>query len=84
MAVVANGALVGWKRTPGEHGIVLTLQLVGSAEDFHRQAFEVVQFAVNDRQLRSLARDLTRAAKDQGIELFAPRRWWQVWRPRDE
>lgn len=84
MSTVTSGALAGWKRDRAEHGVVLTLQLVGSADDFRQRKFERVQVAVNVRQLRSLARDLTRAAEEQGIDLFATRRWWQFWRPRTD
>ena len=82
MSIVASGALAGWKRDRAKHGIVLTLQVAASKEDFDRRAFAGITIAVNDRQLRSLARDLTRAAEEQGLELFASRRWWRFWRPR--
>lgn len=77
MTTGLTGALVGWKRTPSRHGIVLTLQLVDGVDRFKRADYDRVDLALNDRQLRSLARDLARAAAERGIELTAKRRWWQ-------
>lgn len=84
MPIVTSGALAGWKRDRTAHGIVLTLQVAGSAEDYQRRAFARVRIAINDRQLRSLVRDLTRAAQEQGIELFARRPWWRFWHIRTD
>jgi hypothetical protein len=66
-----NGALVGWKRGPTDHGIILTLQVASDASDFTNRDFAQVDLALNERQLRSLARDLSRAAEERGIALFA-------------
>lgn len=75
-------ALAGWKRIHGEHGIVLTLQLVDSVEQYQARDFERVEVALNDRQLRSLARDLARAARTRGVELYPKRPWWRFWERR--
>lgn len=74
--------LSGWKRTRTAHGIVLTLQLIDSPADFAAQRFEKVNVAMNDRQLRSFARDITRAAQDRGLDLFAKKPWWRFWSQR--
>lgn len=68
-----RGALVGWKREPAEHGIRLTLQVANSVGEYQEQRYKLVELALNDRQLRSLARDLTRAAGGRGMTLFHPR-----------
>ena len=73
-------ALVGWKRTSTRNGIVLTLQLTETRANFASCEFEKVSVALNERQLRSLARDLTRAAEERGITLFARKPWWRLWR----
>ena len=77
MRVATTGALSGWKRTSSEGGIVLTLQIAGSAEAFAKRDLEVARVALNDRQLRSLARDLTRAATERGFDLFSRPPWWR-------
>lgn len=71
------GALLGWKRQPSENGIVITLQVltVDSAED--RQHVDV-SLALNERQIRSLARDMQRAANARGIRLWSRPKWWQA------
>ena len=79
MSTIATGALAGWKRCEGMSGIVLTMQIVESVEAYQEQRVAKVQVALNDRQLRSLARDLTRAASERGTELQARRPWWRVW-----
>jgi hypothetical protein len=58
--------------------MVITVQALAphSVEtDSHR--FEV-SLALNDRQIRSLARDLQRAAAERGVTLWARKRWWQL------
>ena len=77
MGVVARGALGGWKRTTSEHGIRLTLQVAPSVEEFRARQFGHVEIALNDRQLRSLTRDLVRASRERDLELFAARPWWR-------
>ncbi|MBO9603697.1 MAG: hypothetical protein J7496_14435 [Novosphingobium sp.] len=72
-SIIARGALAGWRRTPSGHGIVLTLQVAESVAAFERKEFDRVELALNDRQLRSLARDLERAARSRGMDLRAPR-----------
>jgi hypothetical protein len=73
------GALVGWKRAPSSNGIVLTLQVAEAASDFRDKDFAHVNLALNERQLRSLARDLTRAAEDRGIDIFPKKRGLFRW-----
>lgn len=71
-----RGALAGWRREPSESGVVLRIKLVNSLEAYHSQKFERVDISLNDRQLRSFARDLSRALSERGLELEAapPRR----------
>lgn len=76
MSDKARGALAGWKWNTSEHGIVLTVQLVSSPAAYDRCEFDVVQMSMNDRQLRSLGRDIQRAAEDRGLDLWAKRRTW--------
>lgn len=71
-----RGALAGWKRSVTDHGVVVTVQVATTPERFQARDFDEVQLALNDRQLRSFARDLARAARERGMELAAPRRWW--------
>jgi hypothetical protein len=68
-----TGVLIGWKRQPTLHGIVLTMQVAESAEQFTERSWSQINIALNERQLRSLARDLERAATERGIELHAKR-----------
>lgn len=76
------GGLVGWRRNQVPGGTVLTLQVATSTQAFHDDDYTRVYLALNDRQLRSLARDLYRATEAKGIPLFAPRRWWRFWSRR--
>lgn len=71
------GALIGWKRAESASGIVLTLQLARTSDNVKEGNLTQVHLALNDRQLRSMARDLTRAAAERGVELWAPKRWWK-------
>lgn len=64
-----SGALIGWKRRNARHGVVLTLQVVENAPQFRDHQYHRVVMALNDRQLRSMARDLARAAEARGIDL---------------
>ena len=73
------GALAGWKHEPSTGGLKLTLQLAGSADDFQEKDFQRVIVALDPRQLRSLARDMARAAAEQNIELFARKRGFMQW-----
>lgn len=75
---MAAKVLFGWKRDETRHGIVLTVQLATSRSDFTERAFEKVSIVMNDRQLRSLARDLARAAHERGLDVFARRWWWPI------
>jgi hypothetical protein len=68
--VVARGALAGWKRAETEQSCLLTLQVARSTEAFQLRDFDLVEIAMNDRQLRSLARDLIRAADERGLSLW--------------
>jgi len=74
MPLVTNGALAGWKRDKTDHGMILTLQVARSSDDYQQRRFDVARMALNDRQLRSLARDLARAARERGIDLDARRK----------
>ncbi len=74
---ITSGALVGWKWNPTGDGLVLTMQLAASVTDFQENQFEVVQIALNDRQLRSLARDCGRMTEKRGLELWARPKWWR-------
>jgi hypothetical protein len=65
------GALAGWNRTMTTYGCVLTLQVGETEEQFETHDYQRVLVALNDRQLRSLARDLQRAAEFRGIKLWA-------------
>lgn len=71
-----TGALAGWKRTRTTSGIVLSFQVAASVEDLHQRRLSRVDLALNDRQLRSLARDLIRAAEQRDLDIFARPRWW--------
>ena len=75
----APAILVGWKRDRTRHGFVVTLQLARSAEDVRRQDYERVSLVVNDRQLRSLTRDLVRALDDRGLDTFHRPTGWRRW-----
>jgi hypothetical protein len=66
-----SGALIGWERSGSRHGIIVTLQIVESADQYQGRGFHRVSVALNDRQLRSLARDLARAARSRGLNLNA-------------
>ena len=77
---LSRGALVGWRRQGTETGCLVTLQVASSADDFVSQSFDRVELALNDRQLRSLARDLARAAEERGLQLRARRRPLRFWR----
>lgn len=68
------GALVGWRRSESEHGIVLLMQLAATGDDARNLDFDRVTLALNDRQLRSLARDLQRAADQRGLDLWGRRK----------
>lgn len=71
------GALAGWTWTETPGGVTLKLQMAGSVEDFRERRFQHVILSLNDRQLRSIIRDLSRAAAVRGLPLFAKRSWWQ-------
>ncbi len=66
-----SGALIGWERLSTRNGVVMNLQLVETSAQYQDKAYHRVAMALNDRQLRSLARDLIRAAKRRGIDLRA-------------
>lgn len=74
-------SLIGWKRQRTLNGIVLTMQLVRTVEDVRTGQIAEMNIALNDRQLRSLARDLTRAAGERGIELFYRPQGWRRFLP---
>jgi hypothetical protein len=76
-----SGALIGWERRRSRHGVVMTLQIVENAVQYQDHRYHHVTMALNDRQLRSLARDLARAARSRGLDLRARppihKRLWQ-------
>lgn len=82
MPIEMAGALAGWRRSRTAGGTILTLQVAGSADAFRNDNYTKLHLALNDRQLRSLARDLYRATDEKGIKLFAPRKWWRPWSRR--
>lgn len=69
------GALIGWKRQPSEHGMIISFQLLAPEASVEKRESDRVSLALNDRQLRSLARDLQRAADERGIKLWASSKW---------
>lgn len=71
------GALKGWERTPSEHGTIITLWILTPEAAQSDNEADKVSMALNDRQIRSLARDLARAASDRSITLQADTRWWR-------
>lgn len=66
---------MGWKREASENGIIISLQLLTPESASRDRHFDHVSIALNDRQLRSLTRDLQRAATERGIQLWAVRKW---------
>jgi hypothetical protein len=64
------GALVGWKREPSQNGMIISLQVLDPQTKVEDKQFQRVSLALNDRQLRSLARDLQRAADERGLTLW--------------
>ncbi|WP_214622096.1 hypothetical protein [Sphingobium nicotianae] len=66
-----TGALIGWERRGSRHGVVMTLQIVENAAQYQDHRYHRVSVALNDRQLRSMARDLARAARSRGLDLRA-------------
>lgn len=79
MSDLSVGALIGWKRAWSQNGIVLTFQVAESTKAFQERDLRKVALAMNDRQLRSLARDLTRAAEERGIEIWPKKRKLFPW-----
>jgi hypothetical protein len=71
------GALAGWSWAESPGGITLKLQLAASVEDFRNREFRHAIVSLNDRQLRSLTRDLTRAATKRRLQLYPQPSWWQ-------
>jgi len=64
-----SGALLDWERRRADHGVIVTLHI---AESGMRGGHHRVSVALNDRQLRALTRDLTRAARARGLTIEAP------------
>jgi hypothetical protein len=75
--VAARGALVGWKRLSADQSCLLTLQVANSAKAYREREFDLVELALNQRQLRSLARDLCRAAGEQGVPVWGKPNFWE-------
>lgn len=78
MSPTIIGAPAGWRRTATDSGMMISIQVARSAAEFRDGTFTRVDLALNDRQLRSLARDLSRAAAQRGLQLRAPRKWWHL------
>lgn len=74
---LVRGALVGWRQATSEHGAVLRLQVARSVADARERSFDKIEIALNDRQLRSFARDLVRTARQRDLKLFARRTLWE-------
>lgn len=79
MMTDAPAILIGWKRDRTRHGFVVTLQLARSAGHAHRQDYDRVSMVLNERQLRSLTRDLVRASDDRGLDVFHRPHGWRRW-----
>ncbi|WP_156141152.1 hypothetical protein [Sphingomonas sp. 37zxx] len=75
-------SVAGWRRFEGASGIVLRLQLFEGHEAFEQRRLDRVDLSLDDRQLRSLARDLVRAVEQRGMALHDKRAWWQLWKAR--
>ncbi len=67
-----SGALVGWRQEKSDHGMVLRLQVARSLDDYRERGLDRIDLALNDRQLRSLTRDLVRMSDSRDLSLFAP------------
>jgi hypothetical protein len=74
MATLAMGLLAGWKRKSAEHYIVLSIQVLESGGGLNQPEVGKVVIAISDQQLCSLSRDLVRAAKERGLEVWPNRR----------
>jgi len=64
-----SGALIEWERRGADHGVIMTLHI---AESGMRGNLHRVSMALNNRQLRALTRDLTRASRARGLTIEAP------------
>jgi hypothetical protein len=58
--------------------MVITLQVLTPEPNSKDRQRLAVSLALNDRQIRSLARDLQRAAAERGMTLWAKPKWWQM------
>jgi hypothetical protein len=72
------GALLGWKRTPSQHGIVLTMQVLSPKASTYGREYDSISVALNDRQICSLVRDLNRAVQERGLRVGAKPKWWKA------
>lgn len=70
MHIRAMGLLTGWKRATSTNHIVLTLKVAETAEEYAADRPGRVHIAIDDWQLCSLARDLARAARERGLEVW--------------
>lgn len=73
MATLAMGLLAGWKRKSAEHYIVLSIQVLESSGGLNNPEVGKVVVALSDQQLCSLSRDLVRAARERGLEVWPKR-----------
>jgi hypothetical protein len=70
MTIRAMGLLTGWKRTGSSTHIVLTLKIAENVDELENDRPGRVHVAIDDRQLCCLARDLARAARERGLEVW--------------
>lgn len=78
-----SGGLIGWRRKETAHGCVITLQIATEREAFYNGGAQNVSIALNDRQIRSLTRDLQRLAEHRNIQLWAkPKLFDRIFRRR--
>lgn len=67
------GALAGWRWSLTGNGVVVRIQVATSKREFDDRDFVTVDLALNDRQLRSLTRDMIRATDERGLTLGSKR-----------
>jgi hypothetical protein len=70
MTIRAMGLLTGWKRSGSSTHIVLTLKIAENVDELENDRPGRVHVAVDDRQLCGLARDLARAARERGLDVW--------------
>jgi hypothetical protein len=63
------GLRAGWRHRDAEHCLVLSLQAMNGHVK-GEEGYDKLSLAIGDEQLCSLARDLSRAAKSRGLEVW--------------